>query len=97
MNTQIIYWLSQVTIPTSQVNIPALPGGAIIETLLNSTFFIVGIISVIMVIIGGYQYTTSAGDPSGAAKGRRTIIYSMIGMTISLITFVIMQFVRGLF
>lgn len=59
-----------------------------ISTLMGSIIgilvFIVGVISVIMVIVGGYQYIFSGGDSQKAASARNTLIYSLIGVTIAI-------------
>ncbi|HYG84364.1 MAG TPA: hypothetical protein VD907_05835 [Verrucomicrobiae bacterium] len=94
---KLTYLVAQFTIPSNQVNVPQITAGNLVEAILQGTFFIVGIIAVIMIIIGGYQYTTSNGDPAGAARARKTIIYAIVGMVISLFAFVIMQFIRGVF
>lgn len=92
----ILVHIAQVSIPTSQVNLPKLTAGNVVESILGATYFLVGIISVIMIIVGGFQYTT-AGDAASAAKARKTIIYSVVGLVISLSAFTITQFVLGVF
>ena len=63
-------------------------GGAGISNLMGSIIgilvFIVGVISVIMVIVGGYQYIFSGGDAQKASSARGTIIYSLIGVTLAI-------------
>jgi len=46
-------------------------------------------IAVIMVIYGGFQYITSAGNEEKATAGRQTLIYALIGLVIILLSFVI--------
>ena len=53
----------------------------------------VGVIAVIMVIIGGINYTTSQGDPEKIKKAKNTILYGIIGLIISLLAFAIVSFV----
>lgn len=64
-------------------------GGAGISNLMGSVIgilvFIVGVISVIMVIVGGYQYIFSGGDAQKASSARGTIIYSLIGVTLAIV------------
>lgn len=40
----------------------------------------VGIVIVIAVVIGGIQYTTSAGDPNKAAAGKKRLIDALIAL-----------------
>ena len=57
----------------------------------------VGVIAVIMVIIGGINYTTSQGDPEKIKKAKNTILYGIIGLIISLLAFAIVSFVLNEF
>jgi hypothetical protein len=52
-----------------------------------------GIITVIMIVWGGIQYTTSNGNPAQAAKGKQTIIYAIIGLAISIFAVAIVNLV----
>lgn len=65
----------------------------VVKNLLNTTFSIVGVIAVIMVIIGGFHYMTSQGSPEKVQKGKNTILYGIIGMVIVLSAFAIVNFV----
>ncbi len=58
-------------------------------------FIAVGIISVIMVIVGGYWYTLSGGDPQRVARAKKTILWSVIGLAISISAWTIVNFVIG--
>lgn len=70
----------------------------IIQSILNWIFGIIGIIAVVMVIYGGFNLMTSAGDPGKVKKGKNTILYGIIGLVISLLAFAIVNFVlNGIF
>jgi hypothetical protein len=43
----------------------------------------VGVISVIMIILGGYSYVMSNGDPQRIASARNTILYAVIGLVVA--------------
>lgn len=64
-----------------------------IANALNVVYLWVGIITVIVVIIGGIYYTISLGDPSKVAKAKNTILYAVIGLVITLLAFAITNFV----
>lgn len=53
-------------------------------------------IAVIFVIIGGYFYVTSAGNEEQATRGRKTIIYSLIGIVVMIMAYVIVSVVVNL-
>ena len=68
-----------------------------VSTALNVVFGIVGIIAVVMIILGGVNYTTSQGDPSKIQKAKNTITYGIIGLVVSLLAFAIINFVLKIF
>ncbi len=62
------------------------PGGSvdnIIATGINIFGRIIGIVGVIMLMVGGFKYQTSGGDPSKASGAKNTIIYALIGLVIA--------------
>lgn len=65
----------------------------IIGNVINLLIMVVGIISVIMIVIGGIRYTTSSGNASETKTARDTIIYSIVGLVISIMAFAIVNFV----
>ena len=54
---------------------------------------IVGIISVIMIIFGGFKYITSGGDSNNVTSAKNTIIYAVIGLVVVAMAQFIVQFV----
>ena len=55
-----------------------------ITTATNWLFYILTLIVVIMIIVGGFTYMTAAGDPEKAGKGKTIIVYALIGLAIAL-------------
>lgn len=60
---------------------------------INLLSAIVGAVAVIMIIVGGFRYITSAGDSTKAASARNTIIYALVGLVIVALAQVIVRFV----
>ena len=54
---------------------------------------IVGIVSVVMIIIGGFKYVTSGGDPNAAKSARNTILYAIVGLIVVAVAQAIVWFV----
>ena len=54
---------------------------------------IVGAISVIMIIYGGFRYITSGGDSGRVGNAKNTLIYAIVGLIIVAIAQIIVQFV----
>ena len=59
----------------------------------NALIFLVGAISVIMIIIGGLRYVTSNGDAKATASAKDTILYAVVGIVVSIAAFAIVTFV----
>lgn len=64
-----------------------------VQAVVGFFFVLVGIIAVIMVIVGGFQYATSTGDPQKTKKAKDTILYALIGLVISISAWTIVNFI----
>jgi uncharacterized membrane protein YidH (DUF202 family) len=65
----------------------------IITTIINAFSIIVGVVSVIMIIYGGFRYITSGGDSGNVSSAKNTIIYAVIGLVVVALAQFIVQFV----
>lgn len=54
----------------------------IIRGIISVLSYLVGIVSVIMVIIAGFKYVTSGGDSGRVASAKTTLIYALVGLVI---------------
>lgn len=63
---------------------------------INWFISIAGIASVIFLVYGGIQYSTSAGDPGKVQKAKQMILYSLIGLAIVALSFSITAFVSNM-
>lgn len=68
---------------------------SIFTTIVNVLLFVIGAISVIMLIIGGIRYTVSAGDSGNVTAAKNTIMYAIIGLVIAFLAFAIVNWVLG--
>ena len=55
---------------------------SIIGRVINVALGFSGVLAIIMIIIGGFLYLTSAGDEERSKKGRKFLIYSLLGLVI---------------
>lgn len=69
--------------------------GGVFTTIVNVLLFIIGAISVIMLIIGGIRYTLSGGDSGAVTSAKNTILYAIIGLVVAFLAFAIVNFVLG--
>ena len=59
----------------------------------NTVLYIVGIIAVIMLIIGGIRYVVSGGDSKKVTDAKNTVLYAIIGLVICFFSYAIVNFV----
>ncbi|MCL2037520.1 pilin [Candidatus Saccharibacteria bacterium] len=67
-----------------------------IQQVINIMLFIIGILSVIMIIWGGISYVLSRGDPEKVKNAKNTIIYAIVGLIVAILAFAIVQWVFSL-
>ncbi len=67
--------------------------GGIFETVTNILLFLVGAVSVIMLIIGGIRYVVSGGDQSAVTSAKNTILYAIVGIVVAFLAYAAVQFV----
>ncbi|MBR2586963.1 hypothetical protein IKE71_01155 [Candidatus Saccharibacteria bacterium] len=67
----------------------------IVKRVINTLLYVIGILAVVMIIIGGVQYATSAGDQAAVTKAKNTIIYGLVGLAIAVLAYAIVNFVLG--
>jgi hypothetical protein len=65
----------------------------IITRVINIFSVIIGAVSVIMIIIGGFRYIISGGDQNSVTAAKNTIMYAVIGLVVVLFSQVIVRFV----
>ncbi len=69
----------------------------LVATIVNTLLFVVGAISVIMVIVGGIFYVTSHGDSGNITKAKNTILYAIVGMIVAFLAYAIINWVFRIF
>lgn len=70
---------------------------SMIQIVINILLYVLGIIAVIMIIVGGIKYTTSNGDSSALTSAKNTILYSIVGLVVAILSYAIVNFVVGKF
>lgn len=83
--------------PAQPDNVPTeLEGDSgVFKTVVNILLFIIGLISVIMLIWGGIRYTTSGGNANSVTAAKNTIMYAIIGLVIAIFAYAIVNWVVG--
>lgn len=64
-----------------------------IRLVINIFSIVVGLVSVIMIIVGGFKYILSGGESSNVTSARNTIMYAVIGLVIVALAQIVVRFV----
>ena len=68
----------------------------VISQISSVLLFIVGIVAVIMIVVGGFRYIISGGDASQVQAAKNTILYALVGVIIAILAYAIVNFVMGM-
>ena len=67
--------------------------GGIFRTITNVLLFLIGAISVIMLIVGGIRYVVSGGDSTAVQNAKNTILYAIVGVVVAILAYAVVNFV----
>ena len=67
--------------------------GGLISILINFLLWAVGILSVAMIIFSGFRYITSAGDAAKTKSAQTALTYSIVGLIVAVLAWVIVKMV----
>lgn len=65
----------------------------LVANIINIFSWIIGAVSVIMIIYGGFRYITSGGNDTGVKDAKNTVLYAIIGLVIVALAQIIVNFV----
>lgn len=67
-------------------------GGVVVKAV-NIMLYVIGIISVIVIIFAGIRYATSTGDSNRVTAAKNTLIYAIVGLVIAIFAYAIVNWV----
>lgn len=68
-------------------------GEIFVQTIVNSLFGLAAILAIIFLIWGGMQWSASGGDKQALDAAKKRITYSIIGLVVVILSFVLVNFV----
>ena len=71
--------------------------GGVFQDITDVLLFIIGAVSVVMIIFGGIKYTISQGDSSAVTSAKNTILYAVIGLVVAILAYAVIHYVIGAF
>ncbi len=69
----------------------------VFKIITNVLLFIIGAVSVIMLIIGGIRYVVSGGDSGAVTSAKNTILYAVVGIIVAILAYALVNFVISSF
>lgn len=66
---------------------------SIVQRVVDIILFVLGVLAVIMIIVGGFRYVTSGGDSNKLTSAKNTILYAVIGLIVALFAYAIVKWV----
>lgn len=65
----------------------------IFATIVSLALRAAGLVSFVMILVGGFKYLTSAGDPKAAASARSTLTWGIAGIAIIIGAWLILRLI----
>lgn len=84
----------------SEIGVTPPSGGdesGLIKSILFPVYFWAGTVAVIIIVVAGFMYTTSGGDPAKLTRAKNAILGAVIGLVVILSAFGITSVVLGVF
>ncbi len=72
-------------------------GASRVWSIVSLALGLLGGIAVIMIIIGGIKFTTSQGDSGAIASAKKTILFSVIGLAVAILSSAIVVLIQSYF
>ena len=67
--------------------------GQLVTDVIRILLFVVGMIAVIFIIIGGYRYIMAHGNEEQAESAKKTIYHAIIGLAIVILSFIMVTII----
>lgn len=67
-----------------------------IGNVLQAMIPLIGVVSFIMILIGGFTILTSGGNPEGLKKGGQTITLAVAGLVLAILSWLILVMIKNI-
>jgi hypothetical protein len=88
------------SLQTYGAQLPNLPKyctvGPVIRKVLNIAFALIGTVSLIFVMVGGFRYMTASGNEEQAATGKKTAVYAIVGLVVVILAVTVVNIIVNL-
>ena len=66
----------------------------VFENLVSAILGFAGIVLFILLVVGGFKFITSGGDPKAVEGAKKTISYAILGLVLLLVSYLILVLIR---
>lgn len=81
---------------------PAIPNplttfdpSAVLAQIIDTLLIWGGAVALLFIILGGFRYMISLGNPEGVEKARHTVLYAVLGLIIIFVSYLIISYLLG--
>lgn len=64
-----------------------------LQDILRIVFAVLAALAVLFIVIAGFRFVTSQGNPQEVSKARSTIVYALVGLIVALLAEALVTFV----
>lgn len=68
--------------------------GTLFQRVVGFALGFAGIVLFILLIIGGFKYITSGGDPKAVEGARKTLTYAIAGLLVILLSYLVLVLIK---
>lgn len=65
----------------------------VFQNIVTAALIFAGVVALFFIIISGYKFLTSGGDPKQVDGARKTMMYAILGLILVLLSFAIVKFI----
>lgn len=68
--------------------------GCVLASIISVVLGFVGIVLFVMLVIGGFKWLTSGGDPKGIEGAKATITNAIVGLLVIIFAYIILKIIE---
>ncbi len=65
----------------------------VIQNIVNSLVILAGVVCVFLIMLSGYKFVMSEGDPEKVSSARKTFVYALVGFIFILLSFLFLNII----
>lgn len=66
-----------------------------LQAIFNTVLAVTAAIAVLIIVLAGFRYILSQGDPNQVSQAKNAILYALVGLVVIAFAFAIVNFVVG--